>query len=240
MTKRNISIVFGIIAVAVVAVAGALLWPGKPAPTASVQPPVSAPAPAAVASAPATPGAPIPAPRAEGLDMVMGADNAPITIIEYASLTCPHCAKLHIETMPRLKAEYIDTGKLKLVFRDFPLDRIALNAAMLARCAGPERFFTFLDVFFTQQANWLQGTSGEQIMASLRRLARTGGMSEAAMDACLANPEMQNAVLSQSMTGEREHKVQATPTLVINGTVHRGGQTFEELDKILKPLAGSR
>lgn len=182
----------------------------------------------------------IPAPRAEGLDMVMGAENAPITMIEYASLTCPHCAKLHVETMPRLKAEYIDTGKLKLVFRDFPLDRIALNAAMLARCAGPERFFTFLDVFFTQQANWLRGTSGEQIMASLRRLARTGGMTEAAMDACLANTEMQNAVLTQAMTGEREHKVQATPTLVINGTVHRGGQSFEELDTILKPLAGGR
>jgi len=182
----------------------------------------------------------IPAPRAEGLDMVMGAENAPITMIEYASLTCPHCAKLHVETMPRLKAEYIDTGKLKLVFRDFPLDRIALNAAMLARCAGPERYFTFLDVFFAQQANWLRGTSGEQIMASLRRLARTGGMTEAAMDQCLANTEMQNAVLSQAMTGEREHKVQATPTLVINGTVHRGGQSFEELDAILKPLAGSR
>jgi protein-disulfide isomerase len=183
---------------------------------------------------------PVPAPRAEGLDMVMGAPDAPITIIEYASLTCPHCAKLHIETMPRLKAEYIDTGKLKLVFRDFPLDRIALNAAMLARCAGPERFFTFIDVFFAQQANWLRGNSADQIMGSLRRLARTGGMTEAAMDACLANTEMQNAVLSQSMTGEREHKVQSTPTLVINGTVHRGGQTFEELDKILKPLAGNR
>lgn len=183
---------------------------------------------------------PVPAPRAEGLDMVMGADNAPITIIEYASITCPHCAALHVNVMPRLKAEYIDTGKLKLVFRDFPLDRIALNAAMLARCAGPERFFTFLDVFFTQQPNWLRGNSPDQIMGSLRRLARTGGMTEGAMDACLANPEMQNAVLQQSMTGERVHKVEATPTLVINETVYRGGQTFEELDKILKPLAASR
>lgn len=182
----------------------------------------------------------IPGPRAEGLDMVMGAPDAPITMIEYASITCPHCARLHNETMPRLKAEYIDSGKLKLVFRDFPLDRIALNAAMLARCAGPERYFTFLEVFFAQQPNWLRGTSAEQIMASLRRLARTGGMSEAQMDACLANTEVQNAVLTQTMTGEREHKVQATPTLVINGTVHRGGIGFEELDAVLKPLAASR
>ncbi len=182
----------------------------------------------------------IPGPRAEGLDMVMGADNAPITMIEYASLTCPHCAALQVNVMPRVKSEYVDTGKMKFIFRDFPLDRIALNAAMLARCAGPERFFTFIDVFFTQQPNWLRGNSPEQIMGSLRRLARTGGMSEAAMDACLANPEMQNAVLQQSMTGERVHKVEATPTLVINETVYRGGQTFEELDKILKPLADKR
>jgi len=182
----------------------------------------------------------IPGPRAEGLDMVMGADNAPITMIEYASITCPHCAALQVNVMPRVKSEYVDTGKMKFIFRDFPLDRIALNAAMLARCAGPERFFTFIDVFFTQQPNWLRGNSPDQIMGSLRRLARTGGMSEAAMDACLANPEMQDAILQQSMTGERVHKVEATPTLVINETVYRGGQTFEELDKILKPLADKR
>ncbi|MBL8807914.1 MAG: DsbA family protein [Rhodospirillales bacterium] len=181
-----------------------------------------------------------PGPRAEGLDMVIGAADAPITMIEYASLTCPHCANLQIETMPKLKAAYIDTGKMKLVFRDFPLDRIALNAAMIARCAGPERYFTFIDVFFAQQSNWIKGTTADQIMGNLRRLARTGGMNDAAIDACLANTEVQNAVLQQSMKGESEHKVSATPTLVINGTVFRGEATFEELDKVLKPLAAKR
>ncbi|MBI1243580.1 MAG: thioredoxin domain-containing protein [Alphaproteobacteria bacterium] len=189
----------------------------------------------------ATPaGAQAPGPRAQGLDMVIGAEEAPITMIEYASLTCPHCANLQIETMPKLKAEYIDTGKMKLVFRDFPLDRIALNAAMIARCAGPERFFTFIDVFFTQQSSWIKGNTADQIMVNLRRLARTGGMNDAAIDACLANTEIQNAVLQQSMKGEREHKVDSTPTLVINGTVYRGEASFEDLDKVLKPLAAKR
>jgi len=174
-------------------------------------------------------------PRAEGLDFVVGAANAPVTIIEYASLTCPHCARFNAEVMPRLKEKYLESGKVRFVFRDFPLDRLALNAAMIARCSGPERFFTYLDVFFAEQANWTRG-SAEQAMTALRRLARTGGMSEPAIDACLANVEIQNAVLTQAMTGEREHRVQATPTLVVNGQVQRGAPTFEELERILAPL----
>jgi protein-disulfide isomerase len=174
-------------------------------------------------------------PRAEGLDMVVGNPNAPVTIIEYASLTCPHCARFNSDVLTKLKSQYVDTGKVRFVFRDYPLDRLALNAAMLARCNGPERFFAYLDVFFGEQANWTRG-SPEQAMTALRRLARTGGMSEAAMDACLADTEIQNAVLTQAMTGEREHRVQSTPTLVVNGQVQRGAPTFEELDRLLKPL----
>jgi protein-disulfide isomerase len=178
-------------------------------------------------------------PRLEGNDMVMGAPDAPITLIEYASLTCPHCARFQAEVAPRLKTEYVDTGKMKFIFRDFPLDRMALNAQMLARCAGPERFFGFLDVFFAQQGNWTRGTP-DQMMQNLRRLAQLGGMSAAQMDACLADQTVQNVILTNAMTGEREHKVQGTPTLVINGTVHRGGMSYEELDNVLRPLAGKR
>ncbi len=239
MNARQISILVAVLAVIGLG-AGAWFW-RQPAPT----PTAAAPAPAPVAAAPAAAPTPVPlppgsGPRAEGLDMVIGADNAPITMIEYASLTCPHCANLQNDVMPKIKAAYVDTGLMKFVFRDFPLDRIALNAAMIARCAGPERFFTYVDVFFAQQSNWIKGTTPDQIMANIRRLARTGGMTDAALDACLANPEMQNAVLQQSMKGESEHKVSATPTLVINGTVFRGEASFEELDKILKPLAAKR
>jgi protein-disulfide isomerase len=178
-------------------------------------------------------------PRRENGDMVLGAANAPITIIEYASLTCPHCAHFHTETLPKLKSEYIETGKVKYVFRDFPLDRLALNAAMIAQCAGPERYFTFLDVFFRQQGSWTSGNDPEKMLASLKRLARTGGMSEAQIDDCLKNKQVQDAILAGSVAGQNQYNVRSTPTLVINGQSHPGALPFDELDKILKPLLKS-
>jgi protein-disulfide isomerase len=235
MNVKQISIIAAVLAVFGVG-AGVYFTQSKAPPSAQ-----SAPATASAPSggARAVPQTPIPGPRLEGLDFVMGHPDAPVTLIEYASLTCPHCQRLHVDVMPRLKAEYIDTGKLRLVFRDFPLDRMALNAHMLARCAGPERFFAYLDVFFGQLQTWTSG-SPEQMTQSLRRLARLGGMSDARMDECLADMNVQAAVLNQTMIGEREHRVQATPTLVVNGTVHRGGMSFDELDRVLRPLAGPR
>ena len=178
-------------------------------------------------------------PRLENGDMVIGAANAPITIIEYASLTCPHCARFHTETLPKLKSEYVETGKVKYVFRDFPLDGLALRAAAIAHCAGPERYFTYLDVFFQQQANWTRGNDPEQMLVQLKRLARTGGMSEAQIDDCLKNKQVQDSILASRMTGENQFNVRSTPTLVINGQSHPGALPFDELEKLLKPLLKS-
>ena len=177
--------------------------------------------------------------RRENGDMVMGAADAPVTIIEYASLTCPHCARFHTETLPKLKSEYVETGKVKYVFRDFPLDRLALNAATIAQCAGPERYFTFLDVFFQQQANWTRGNDAEAMLTSLKRLARMGGMSDAQIDACLQNKQMQDAVIASRMAGENQFQVKSTPTLIINGQRHSGALSFDEIEKIIKPLIKS-
>ncbi|HEX2113024.1 MAG TPA: DsbA family protein [Alphaproteobacteria bacterium] len=171
--------------------------------------------------------------------MVIGAANAPVTIIEYASLTCPHCARFHAETLPRLKSEYVETGKVKFVFRDFPLDRLALDAATIAQCAGPDRYFTFLDVFFQQQPNWTSGNDAGAMLASLKRLARTGGMTEAQIEDCLKNKQMQDTVLASRMAGEKQFQVRSTPTLIINGQRHSGALSFDELEKILKPLLKS-
>ena len=193
----------------------------------------------AQATAPAQPADAARGPRQQNGDMVIGADNAPVTIVEYASLTCPHCARFHTETLPKLKSEYVDTGKVKYVFRDFPLDGLALRAAAIAHCAGPERYFTFLDVFFQQQANWTRGNDPEQMLASLKRLARTGGMSEAQIDDCLKNHKIQDSILASRMTGEKQFGVKSTPTLLINGQAYPGALPFDELDKILKPLLKS-
>ncbi len=178
------------------------------------------------------------APRKEGEDMVMGAPNAPVTVIEYASLTCPHCAAFNSGTFPQLKENYIDKGLVKYVYRDFPLDRMALEAAKIARCAGPEKYFAFVDVFFRQQQSWTRGKDQAEVMANLRRLAKLGGMSDATFDACTKDKTIENAVLEQSLKGERELKVNSTPTLIINGQKHAGALSFEDLDRVLKPLVG--
>lgn len=199
----------------------------------------AAPSPSDSQEAQATvPDAAALAPRKEGDDMVMGAAKAPVTLIEYASLTCPHCAHFDEETFPKLKSEYIDKGLVKYIYRDFPLDRVALMAAQIGRCLPPERYFGFVDVLFRQQPNWTSGRDPNQIKDNLRKLARLGGMSDETFDKCLNDKAVQDAVLNQQLKGEQEFKVNSTPTLIINGKTYPGALTFEELDKVLKPMVG--
>ena len=117
-------------------------------------------------------------------EMVLGDPNAPVTIIEYSSLTCPHCASFHINTLPQVKERYIDTGEARLFYRDFPFDRASLLAAAIARCAGRERFFVFLDVLFRTQDAWSRDPDPAKALAKVGRL---GGLSNEAIDACFAD-----------------------------------------------------
>lgn len=178
------------------------------------------------------------APRREDGDLIMGAADAPVTIIEYASLTCPHCAAFHTGTLPKLKETYVKTGQVKLIYRDFPLDRVALAAAMIVRCVDPARSFAFLDVFFQQQSSWAAGGDPNQMIAALKRLSRIGGVSEAQFDACLKDKSVEDAVLQQRLTGEQKFQVNSTPTLIINGKKFSGALSFEEVEKMIKPLLG--
>ncbi len=209
----------------------AVLLPAAAAGAAESVPTLPAVAQATVAADPAAL-----APRKEGDDMVMGADKAPVTIIEYASLTCPHCAHFDETTFPKLKSEYIDKGLVKYIYRDFPLDRMALAASEIAHCAGPERFFGFIDAIFRQQTTWTDGKDADAIVANLKKLARQGGLSDQAADACLKDKSLQDAILAQSLKGEKEFKVDSTPTLIINGEKHPGALSFEELQAIVTPL----
>lgn len=171
-----------------------------------------------------------PAHSAEVVERVMGDPDAPVTIIEYASLTCPHCANFHNDTWPAIKRDYIDTGKAKLVMRDFPLDQLALAASMLAHCAGEERYFRFLDFFFANQQSWARASDP---LGALRQQSKFGGLTDAEMDACLADQNMADAVLQMSYQGQNEHGVRSTPTFVINGEVVAGGRSVEEFSAIL-------
>jgi protein-disulfide isomerase len=166
-------------------------------------------------------------------ERVLGDPAAPVTIIEYASLTCPHCAAFHKDVLPALKERYIQPGKVKLVFRDFPLDQTALMAAVLAHCAGPERYFAFLDALFSTQQTWARAADP---IAALKQIARLGGLSEDRADACLADGAMQDAVLQSRLDGERAHDIRSTPSFVIDGQTYSGGRGIDDLAAIIDPM----
>ena len=164
-------------------------------------------------------------------DMVIGNADAPVTIIEYASFTCPHCATFHANTLPELTKVWLDSGKAKLIFRDFPLDQWALRAAMLARCAGPQRYFAFVDVLFKQQRTWARAADP---LDALSRIARLGGIGKSRFDACMADRSLGDSVLKSRIEGANTFEVSSTPTLIINGEKHAGVLSFEEMDALLK------
>lgn len=166
-------------------------------------------------------------------DFTLGSADAPVTIVEYASLTCPHCAHFNTTVLPEIKKAYIDTGKVRLVYRDFPLDRFALMASMLARCSGRDRYFGFVELLFKDQRRWATASDPRH---ALSQLARLGGMPQAKFDACLKDDTLQKAVLQQRLTASRELKISSTPTLIINGNKYGGGLTFEQVKAIIEPM----
>ena len=167
-------------------------------------------------------------------DRVLGDPAAPITIIEYASLTCPHCARFANDVLPELKREWIDTGKAKLVLRDFPLDEPALRAAMIARCAPPGRFYAFAETFFASQEKWALTKDYREALA---RLAKLGGMGKDEFEACLNNTTLENRIVEQRLVAAQQLDVTSTPTFFINGSKFSGAPTAEEFNKVLSNLA---
>jgi protein-disulfide isomerase len=167
-------------------------------------------------------------------DRILGNPDAPITIVEYASLTCPHCAHFTNDVLPELKKKWIDTGKAKLVLRDYPLDEPALRAAMIARCAPPDRYYAFVDTFFGSQEKWV---TARDYRDALARLVKLGGMSREEFDQCLKNTTLENKIVEERLIASKELDVNSTPTFFINGTKFTGAPTVEEFDKALSGLA---
>ena len=167
-------------------------------------------------------------------DRVLGKPDAPITIVEYASLTCPHCAHFENDVLPELKKKWIDTGKAKLVLRDFPLDEPALRAAMIARCAPPDRYYAYVDTFFAAQEKWVMARDYREALA---RLVKLGGMSKDEFDKCLNDTALENKIVGERLVASKELDVNSTPTFFINGTKFAGAPTVEEFDKVLSGLS---
>ncbi len=166
-------------------------------------------------------------------DMTVGDEKAPVTMVEYASLTCPHCAHFETETFPQLKQAYIDTGKVRFVYRDFPLDALALRAAMLAHCAGKERYFGFLQVLFQQQTSWDQAADPEAALASI---AKSGGIGKDAFDKCMADQALEQRIIKTRHDAETDLEIESTPTFFINGQKVAGAKPLEVYEAVIKPL----
>ncbi len=166
-------------------------------------------------------------------DMVLGVPSAPITVIEYSSLTCPHCASFHADTFPDIKKHYIDAGKVRLVFRHFPFDQPALMAAALAECAGRDRFFNFLDVLFGSQNTWARAANP---LAALTSIGRLGGLKADAIAACFEDKEMLDRILSSRVEGAKEYDINSTPTFIVNGEKLVGAQPYEAFVDVFERL----
>lgn len=165
-------------------------------------------------------------------DHVLGDPNAKVTIVEYASLTCPHCAGFHTAVLPELKKLYIDTGKVKLVYRDFPLDRAALQASLLAECVPPDRYFAMIDMLFQTQRQWAAARDPQEALSKAGRLL---GIDEVKFRACQDDQNAVAAVIGERQAGE-SIGVDSTPTLFINGEKYPGARPVPELQKIIDPL----
>ena len=171
-------------------------------------------------------------------DRVLGKPDAPITIIEYASMTCGHCADFHNKTYPKLKERYIDTGKVRFIFREFPLDPLAAGAFMLARCAGKDdkdRYFALVETLFHQQREWVV----QRPLDPLKAIAKQAGFSEQAFEQCLANQQVLNGIEQVRQRAAEKLGVNSTPTFFINGKIQRGALTIEDLDKQIEPYLKS-
>ncbi len=173
-------------------------------------------------------------PGVTDFDKVLGDADAPVTIVEYASFTCPHCASFHSETMPLLKERFIDTGQVRFVFRDFPLNEPALRAGMMARCVPEEQYFNVVDVVFATLNQW---SSGPNWLQSLSRIGRMAGLSQEAFDACMADTELEERILALRLEGANTYNIQATPSFVVNGRTLSGGRSIEEFTEIIDSAA---
>tara|TARA_Y100000741_G_scaffold147149_1_gene111022 strand:+ start:64 stop:675 length:612 start_codon:yes stop_codon:yes gene_type:complete len=168
-------------------------------------------------------------------DFFIGDPDAPITIIEYASMSCSHCADFHNNTLEDLKTEYIDTGKVRFVFRDFPFNYPALAGSMILRCIPKNVRYDYMNALYKLQKNWVDGDHAN-IRAELYKIMQSGGMQKDEFDTCLADINLENELLEGVMNAQNEFKIRSTPSFIVNGVLYSGNKNIKEFRQIIDKI----
>ena len=163
-------------------------------------------------------------------DIAIGSDTAPVTIVEYASMTCGHCADFSVKTFPQIKERYIDSGKVRFILREFPLDPLAAGAFMLARCAGKDKYYSLVETLFAQASKWVVPNP----LPALFAIAKQAGFTQQSFDECLSNQKLLDDLEEVRKRGAEKFKIQSTPTFFINGERFVGAQPFSEFEKAIE------
>ena len=168
-------------------------------------------------------------------DFVIGDESAPITIIEYASLSCSHCADFHTNTLETLKEEYIDSGKVRFVFRDFPFNYPALLGSMVLRCIPEDVRYDYMNALFQLQTNWVDKESTKTTQ-ELFKIMRSGGMTKEEFDTCITNVDLENKILQGVIGAQSEFNIQSTPSFLVNGILVEGNKSIKEFRQIINKI----
>jgi protein-disulfide isomerase len=172
------------------------------------------------------------------IEMVQGAEDAPVEIIEYASYTCPHCAAFHEGPYKQLKKDFIDTGKVKFVYREVYFDRYGLWASMIARCAGPEKFFGLSDLIYAGQSDWARAGGPTEIVGELRKIGRLAGLDNDSLEACLQDANKAQTLVTWYQENAEEHGIESTPSFIVNGK-KVSNQSYADFKALIEAELGS-
>ena len=168
-------------------------------------------------------------------DFYIGEENAPITIIEYASMSCSHCADFHNDTLAELKKEFIDTGKVKFIFRDFPFNYPALAGSMILRCVPEDVRYDYMNGLYKLQNSWVN-RDHSKTRSELYKIMQSGGMQQEDFDACLSNVDLENQLLEGVMEAQREYKIGSTASFIVNGVLYSGNKNIKEFRQIIDKI----
>jgi len=168
-------------------------------------------------------------------DFVIGEKDAPITIIEYASMSCSHCASFHNTTLNDIKTEYIDTGKVRFVFRDFPFNYPALLGSMMMRCIPNEVRYDYMNALYMLQKSWVV-TENAKTLQELYKIMQSGGMTKEEFDACYSNQDLENEILENVIAAQKEFNIRSTPSFLVNGVLVEGNKNIKEFRQIIDKI----